>query len=243
MYISGIEKLPQKKNRIYIDGEYAFMLYDRDMKIYHLESAGFDENEGYENRIEISGELYSRIMKETVIRRAHQKALAILERMERSEAELRQKLKTDMYPDMVTDETIAWLKQLHYLDDSRYAQSYIRVRMENTSRQELIGKLRAKGIDKETALEAYMICREELNIKNSRKISEADDQGCEDDTDEPDPEQQAAIRALKKKLGVERNITPKEQRSAIGYMLRKGFRRNEIVRAFESLGLQIDYEE
>ena len=243
MYISGIEKLPSKKNRIYIDGEYAFMLYDRDLKIYHLESIVHDGNAEYENGTEISDELYSKIMKETVIRRAHQKALAILERMDRSEAELRQKLKTDMYPDIVADETIAWLKQLHYLDDSRYAQSYIRVRLENTSRQELIGKLRVKGIDKETAEEAYLICREELNVQNAGKNRNTDETDCGGSDDGSDPEQQAALRTLRKKIGSDRNITLKEQRSAIGYMLRKGFRRNEIIRAFEALGLEVDYEE
>ncbi|MCR5330438.1 MAG: recombination regulator RecX [Lachnospiraceae bacterium] len=241
MYISGIERLPRKKNRIYIDGEYAFMLYDSDLKQYHIEADGLDVEDGSENGIRISDELYTRILKETVIRRAHQKALAILERMDRSEAELRQKLKTDMYSEEVADETIAWLKQLHYLDDSRYAQSYIRNRIDNSSRQELLSRLRAKGVDKETADEAYMICRDELNAQKTGKGLDPDAQG--GDCEQPDPEQQAAFRLLAKKLGTDRNITLKEQRSAIGYMLRKGFRRNEIVQAFEALGLKIDYEE
>ena len=101
-------------------------------------------------------------MKETVIRRAHQKTMAMLERMDRTETELRQKMKLDMYSGEVADETIRWLKSLHYLDDSRYAQSDIRGHLAGSSRQELIAKLRTKGISKDIANEAYETCCEEI---------------------------------------------------------------------------------
>ena len=73
MKITDIEKLPRKKNKIFIYGEYAFMLYDKDLALYHIDA---DSEGGDGTECEISEQLYDRIMKETVLRRAHQKMLA-----------------------------------------------------------------------------------------------------------------------------------------------------------------------
>lgn len=244
MKITNIEKLPRKKNKIYIDGEYAFMLYDKDIAVYHLDRYTETED-GTEE--EFPEHLYDKIMKETVIRRAHQKTLAMLERMDRTETELRQKMKLDMYSEEVADETIKWLKSLHYLDDSRYAQSYIRGHLAGTSRQELIAKLRAKGISKDIANEAYTVCCEEITPAErggNGGHPDKDDRGTAAAGETTGSiEQQAALRTLSKKLGTRKVLTPKERMSVIGYMLRKGFRRNEIMNAFDELGISIDYED
>lgn len=232
MHITNIEKLPRKKNRIYIDGEFAFMLYDRDMEVYHIPDGGTGEDF---TDIEISEAQFERIMKETVTRRAHQKALNLLESMDRSEDELRRRLKLDMYGEGVIDETVNWLKGLHYLDDERYAQSYIRGRIANTSRQELRTRLLAKGIERDLIDEAYEVCSEELRVRPGA----ADERDAED----TDIEQQAAVKTLKKKLGSKRALTPKERMSIIGYMLRKGFGRSRIQAAFDTLGISIGYDD
>ena len=229
MYITGIEKLPRKKNKIFIDGEYAFMLYDRDMAQYRLD--GYDETGG-----EITVALYDRIMKETVIRRAHQKALAMLERMDRSEAELKRRLKLDLYSDEVITETINWLNGHHYLDDERYAENYIRSHMQGSSRRELVAKLLAKGISKEYIDTAYDVCSEEFDF--GRNPDNMTLNGASGNTGSI--EREAAVKALSKKLGSRKTLTPKERMNAIGYMLRKGFRRNEIMEAFEVLDVSID---
>ncbi|MBO4415445.1 MAG: regulatory protein RecX [Lachnospiraceae bacterium] len=255
MFITGIERLPRKKNKIYIDDEYAFMLYDRDMALYHLTEAGAGRkqedndcsSDGFEETaIEISDELYEKIMKETVIRRAHQKTVALLERMDRTETELRRKMKLDLYSDAVADETIDWLKSMHYLDDMRYAQSYIRGHIGGTSRQELVTKLLSKGIAKDTINEAYSICCEESSFSVSKNGSaDSNDQDSVQShvgNEDINIEKQAAVKSLRKKLGSKKVLTPKERISAIGYMLRKGFRRNDIISAFDELGISIDYE-
>ena len=227
MFITNIERLPRKKNRIYIDGEYAFMLYDRDIAAYKLERYT-DSDPDLEQGVcpELPEHLYEKIMKETVIRRAHQKAVALLERMDRSEADLRRHLKLDMYSESVTDETVLWLKSLHYLDDDRFAQSYIRGRIENTSKQELTSKLLAKGVAKDVINAAYDVCCEEVGLKSGT-----------------DFEDRAAVKVLKKKLGSKSSLTPKERMSILGYMMRKGFGRREIIAAFDELGIAIGYEE
>lgn len=218
MRVTAVEKLKQKKNKVFIDDEYAFMLYDRDLALYHIEE-----------ETEISDVLYEKILKETVIRRARQKTIALLERMDRTESEIRHRMKLDMYSDAVAEEVIQWLKSLHYLDDERYAENYIRGHFTSSSRQELFAKLFAKGISKDMCAGAYEVCSEEAAFGSGQS------------SDLSDPEQEAALRTLSKKLGSKRVLTPKERMSAIGYMLRKGFRRNEIMSAFETLEITIDY--
>ena len=266
MLITQVETLPRKKNRIWIDGEYAFMLYDRDMGIY-----------GLEDGTALSDELYDRIMKETVIRRAHQKSLTMLERMDRTVEELRRKLKQDLYSDRVIDETVSYLSGLHYLDDSRYAESYIRSRIGSVSRRELMSKLYAKGIDRELFDQAYEACAEDYvpadhssydctdsiaSCQDSRSGSsfgsQYDDKSGSKSGGKSGSqsgsqsivEADAAYKALSRKLGLkwstegeEHVITPKEKMSAIGYMLRKGFRRNDIMHAFDELGIVIASDE
>ena len=250
MKITDIEKLPRKKNKIFIDGEYAFMLYDKDLALYHIDA---DSEGGDGTEREISEQLYDRIMKETVLRRAHQKMLAMLERMDRTESEIRRKMKLDMYPDMAADETVEWLKQLHYLDDDRYARNYIRGHLGSASRRELSSKLFAKGISKDIFDEAYSECCDEVNFKPVRSdrmhrgitgYGATERPGVSEGSGEDhDVELDAAVRTLNKKLGTRRNLTPKERMSVIGYMMRKGFRRNEIMAAFEALDVSIGHDE
>ncbi len=236
MFITNIERLPRKKNRIYIDDEYAFMLYDKDMAVYHLDT-GFDDD--LWEPLEIPELLYEKIMKETILLRAHRKAVTLLERMDRSESEIRRRLKLDLYSDHVTDETVTWLKGHHFLDDERFAESYIRGHLENSSRQELISKLIAKGVSKEIACSAYESCCEELAFRPSDGRNPSDDTASE----MLDAEHLAAVKALGKKLGNRKTLTPKERMNTIGYMLRKGFRRNDIIAAFDELEIGIGYDD
>ena len=241
MFITNIERLPRKKNRIYIDDEYAFMLYDRDLTAYGLDRCIVsDSQDTFETDMDIPDRLFEKIMKETVLRRAHQKAVALLERMDRSETELRRRLKLDMYSESVTDETIAWLKSRHFLDDARFAESYIRGHIESSSRQELTSRLLAKGVPKEVINSAYDACCEELSF------SPADGSPTYSGSTDPaagNAEKLAAVKTLRKKLGSGKNLTPKERMNVIGYMLRKGFRRNDIMSAFDELEIVIGYDD
>ena len=56
MRVTAVEKLKQKKNKVFIDDEYAFMLYDRDLALYHIEEEA-----------EISDVQYEKILKESII--------------------------------------------------------------------------------------------------------------------------------------------------------------------------------
>ena len=60
------------------------------------------------------------------VRTARDCALSLLEYRDRTEAEMRRKLKEREYAPEAVEETIYFLKEYHYLDDQEYARKYVR---------------------------------------------------------------------------------------------------------------------
>jgi len=88
-------------------------------------------------------------------KKAKHRALYLLERIDRTEHELRQKLAQDYEPEVV-EEALEYVKKYHYIDDMRYARNYIISKSQVKSRrqieQELILK---KGLSREFVDEAF----------------------------------------------------------------------------------------
>lgn len=207
MIISDIESLTKQKNKVFIDDDYAFMLYDRELSDYNLTAGS-----------EISVELYDRIIRETVLKRAYQKVMSILERMDKTTYEIRLKLRSELYTEDITEAVINHFVGLHYLDDVRYAANYIRCHSMGTSARELKLKLMQKGIDSDTVRKAFDTLAEE-----GEEISDSD----------------AAMRCLSKKLGGRTEITSAEEQKIKAFMYRKGYERSDIEKAFASSGLNL----
>lgn len=138
MIVTKLEGLGKGKIKVYIDGEFHFLLYRKDIQIYKLQ-----ENE------QISEKVYKEIIEDTVLRRAKQKAMAILKYMDRTEQELRQKLKQADYTETIIESAIEYVKKFHYLDDERFAMNYIRFKKNTKSKRQLQTELSQKGIRKE----------------------------------------------------------------------------------------------
>ncbi len=138
MIVTKLEGLTKGKVKVYIDGEYHFLLYLKDIRVYKLQE---DEP--------ISEKVYTEIIENTVLRRAKQKAMAILKYMDRTEQELRQKLKQADYTETIIESAIDYVKKFHYLDDERYAMNYIRFKKNTKSKRQLQTELSQKGIRKE----------------------------------------------------------------------------------------------
>lgn len=137
MIVTGVEPKDKGKYKIYIDEEYHFVLYYKDLQRNNI-------SEGYE----ISEILYRDIYVNTVLRRGKQKALAVLKYMDRTKHELIMKLKQADYSDKVIEEVIAYIVKFHFIDDYRYAENYIRSRKDKKSKRQLLMDLSGKGIDK-----------------------------------------------------------------------------------------------
>ncbi|MBO4214220.1 MAG: regulatory protein RecX [Lachnospiraceae bacterium] len=87
---------------------------------------------------------------EDMIKDAKKRALSVLERRDRTKKELIDKLTEDGYPSSVVNTAIEYVESYHYLDDSRYAENYIRYHKNNKSKKAVKLYLKDKGIDIET---------------------------------------------------------------------------------------------
>jgi regulatory protein len=145
MIITCLEELNQSKIKVYIDYEYAFLLYQKDITKYELtEGAAIDQK------------LYEEILEDTVYRRAEQKALSILKFMDRTEQELRKKLFEAGYTPEFIDRAVANVFSYGYLNDERFAANYIRSRMNTKSKLMLRNELLQKGLDRDIIDHAFL---------------------------------------------------------------------------------------
>lgn len=159
MQITKLEDYGKQKKKLYLDGEYAFWLYYSDIREYNIREEQ-----------ELSDNIYQELL--TVIQKyAKQKALSFLEHMDRTEQELFQKLKQAGFPEDTISLAIEYVKKYHYIDDRRYALSYLRFHSENKSKRYLMNQLNQKGIDKKIAEQAYHEIIEEYGEENAELLA------------------------------------------------------------------------
>lgn len=82
-------------------------------------------------------------------RTARECALSLLEHRDRTEKEMRQKLRERDYGPQEIDEALSFLKEYHYIDDAEYAERYIRVYSSRKSTRQIRYDLQKKGVAKE----------------------------------------------------------------------------------------------
>lgn len=76
-------------------------------------------------------------------------ALTLLEYRDRTEQEMRGKLREREYGAEEIEEAIAFLKEYRYIDDGEYARKYIRTHSGRKSVRRIRGELEQKGIEEE----------------------------------------------------------------------------------------------
>lgn len=138
MTISKIEEISKYRSKIYIDDRFAFILYPQDIRKYKI---AVD--------VDISEDTYNSIINEIVLRRCKNRAINYIESRERTEYEIRNKLKTLYYTEEVIDRVIAFLEEYHYIDDERYAKQFVDTYANRKSKARLRQDLMLKGVDKE----------------------------------------------------------------------------------------------
>lgn len=89
------------------------------------------------------------------IKKARIKAMNLLKGRDYTEAGLRRKLGTCMYPDEAINAAVEYVRSYGYIDDLRYAQNYIRSCNGVRSRRDIIRRLRERGVSPELIEEAY----------------------------------------------------------------------------------------
>ena len=142
MTVTAIVMSDKSKYKIFLNDEFAFVLYKGELRKY-----------GIEEGIELSENLYNEIMNELLTKRAKLRAMNLLKSRDYTEAMLKRKLAEGLYPPTVVDTAIEYVKSYNYINDSRYTENYIRLNKDNMSINEMKRKLTQKGIDSEVIAE------------------------------------------------------------------------------------------
>lgn len=150
MRVTGIEEINSKKVRVFIDNEFAFVLYKGELHLYKVK-----EGE------EIGCKEYSEIIENVLPKRAKLRCMNLLKARAYTEKQLRDKLSQGEYPQRLIDAAIDYVKSYGYIDDRKYAEDFIAYHVENKSRKQMELDLYKKGIDRKLAGEVLDAMREE----------------------------------------------------------------------------------
>ena len=156
MNITKIEALTKTKFKVFLDGEFAFVLYKGELSRYRIKEEA-----------ELSEETYHTIVDEVLTKRAKLRAMHLLEAMDRTESGLRDKLKDNGYPQAAIDRAIEYVKSFGYINDERYAYNFINNRKDSKSRREIYALLCRKGIDKDIMDNAFEEVYDESDDKEA----------------------------------------------------------------------------
>ncbi len=144
MQITGIEELSKSRCKVYIDREFAFVLYKGELRLYHV-------SEGEE----LSEESYRTIVQEVLPKRAKVRAMNLLKSREYTTSQLRAKLEQGLYPPEAVEAALDYVASFHYTDDCRYACNYIRCHEQDRSRRRMEQDLRKKGLSADLIKRAF----------------------------------------------------------------------------------------
>lgn len=133
-------------------------------------------------------------------------AMHILEFKTRTEQELRQKLKQKEFSEDQIEDAVEYVKSFGYINDRRYAETYILNRQQEKSRTKIIQELVQKGIDHSIAEEAW-------------------EEACDSERSERD----ILREQLQKKLSGIEVPDEKQLRRVFAFFMRRGFKYDNIA--------------
>ena len=131
-----------------------------------------------------------------LIRRSRERLLYLLKQRDYTEAELKRKFREGFYPEEIAELALDYGRKLHYVDDRRVAETYIRTRSGEKSARYLKTALLNRGVDKELI--------EEL-------------------LEEEAPDETAQICRELKKRHYAADLEKKEEQRIFAALLRKGY--------------------
>lgn len=207
MKITKIEQ--QKKNfkryNVYIDGEYRCSV-ENDI----IQELGLSEE------MELNELEFNKTMEIIQYKGALRAALYILARVAKTESEIENRLVEKQYAPKAIKQAMIYLKEIGYINDESYAESYIRSIKDVTgiSRRSIYQRLVNKGIDKEI-------------IQQKLEESDFDDYV-------------SAIKAAKKKALTLKGNSREKKSKLLNFLYRKGFGIDVCNRAAEALDLEED---
>lgn len=144
MLVTQISEASKSRSRVYLDGQFAFVLYKGELRQLQIK----------EGR-ELTEECYRQIMTQILPKRAKLRSMNLLQSRDYTRKQLEDKLRQGEYPQECIEEAIAYVESYGYIDDRRYAGDYIEYHIQTKSRARIEADLMRKGIAKGIIREAF----------------------------------------------------------------------------------------
>lgn len=199
MIITSIVPITKSRYRITLEDGSEFVLYKGEIRKWQLREGD-----------ELSGEARQYIMEEILPKRAKLRSMNLLQTRDYTKKQMTDKLRQGGYPEAVIMQALSYVESYGYINDERYARSYIKYHMQDRSRTRIEQDLYKKGIDKALIGRCFDKLQEE-----GQSIDEF-----------------VLIRKLlqKKKFRPE-EASYEERQKMYAFLYRKGFRQDVISRA------------
>ena len=149
---------------------------------------------------------------ESEIRECRKKALQILERMDRTEKELREKLLERGFSGKAAEDAVDYVKSFGYIDDARYALHYVSYQKQFKSIRRMQYELEKKGI-RDELVEAAL---EDAASSGEKELIE---------------------KIIRKRIPDPDSADRKTVEKCKSYLYRQGFRMADIIACIEKSGL------
>lgn len=156
--ICEIRKLAGGRYLVVLEDDFQFPLYGKELDHYDIREEGV-----------LQEAAETEILQELLPKRAKLCAMHFLQNSDRTEEQVRRKLRTLFYPEDIITLAVSYVKQYHYIDDVRYAANYMEYRSDSKSMRQLEQELYQKGISKEDieAAKEQIDCPDEgIQIRN-----------------------------------------------------------------------------
>ncbi len=139
MTVTEIVPVDKRRSKVILDDDFTLVLYRGELRRYSIEEGS-----------EITREVYEEIIREILCKRARERVLYLLKSSDKTEQELRRKLKEAYYPQEAIEYAIDFLKKHRFINDEDYARRYVEFNSRRKSERQIKFELQRKGLDKET---------------------------------------------------------------------------------------------
>lgn len=159
MKVTRVEEMTKSRSKVFIEQEFAFVLYKGELRLYHI-CDGAD----------ISRADYEEIMNKVLPKRAKLRAMNLLKKREYTTKQLYDKLKEGGYPEQVIREALDYVAGYHYTDDLRYAVDYITNHEAVRSKRRIEQDLKDRGIDRTVLEKAWQQWKQKGGVQDEEAM-------------------------------------------------------------------------
>lgn len=146
MTVTDVVEWNKTRYKIFIDHEFAFILYKGELRKYKITKG-----------CTLQDDTYRILTEEVLTKRAKLRAMNLLTKQSYTENGLRRKLAEGLYPPEVIEQAVSYVRSYGYVDDMQYTRDYIFYHKERMSRRQIEQKLMQKGISRS----CISLCMEE----------------------------------------------------------------------------------